>query len=297
MRTLVAGHVTHDHYAEGFVAGGCAFYGAKVHDRLDGETHLVTVVGDDFTRDDEIADLDATIRRSGETTVFANYYPPDEPRIQLLEVRAPEVTPELAPPEWLDADLVHLAPVLGEIDLSAWKRAVGDGMLAINIQGWIKDAADPVEPSRLEEIQRRGVSGEARRVAQRLWEVSEEDLDGVAVACLGEEDVIDQPGLLDKLVSAVPVVAFTLGERGSRIFVDGESTEVGIYETEASDPTGAGDVFAAGFTHKLAAGVDPIEAARFAAACASVVVEETGARALTRLDEASARAERVPVFD
>lgn len=297
MRTLVAGHVTHDRYEEGFVAGGCAFYGAKVHRRLSGDTHLVTVVGEDFERDDEIAEFDATVERSGATTVFANYYPPGEPRIQLLETRAPEVTPELAPPEWLEADLVHLAPVLGEIDLLAWKRAAGDGMLAINIQGWIKDAADTVEPSRLEQIQRRGVSGEARRVEQRLWKVSEEDLSGVDVACLGEEDVIDQPGLLDKLVSAVPVVAFTLGERGSRIYVDGEPTEVGIYETEAVDPTGAGDVFAAGFTHRLADGCDPIEAARFASACASIVVEEIGAHALTRLSEAGARAESVPILD
>lgn len=307
MKTLIAGHVTHDHYEGGFAAGGCAFYGAKVHHTLDrlaararcprteaalaptDHTHLVTVVGQDFTRDDELADLDATVHRAGQTTVFANYYPDDAPRIQLLEAMAPEVTPDMVPDTMLDADLVHLAPVLGELDLLRWKEAVGDGLLAINIQGWIKVPGTMFDASELEGLQQRGVSGEAHRVVQQFWDVSEEDFQGVDIACLSEEDVIDQPGLLDKLVSAVPIVAFTQGERGSRIYVDGESFEVGIYPTDAVDPTGAGDTFAASFCHRIAAGAEPVDAARFAAACASIVVEDVGAQALTRLEEAEER--------
>lgn len=295
MKTLIAGHVTHDHYAGGFAAGGCAFYGAKVHAQLNGHTHLVTVVGDDFTRDDELGDLDVTVHRAGQTTVFANYYPDDAPRIQLLEASAPEVTPDMAPARCfdsngrLDADLVHLAPVLDEVDLLRWKQAVGDGLLAINIQGWIKVPGTVFDASELEGLQRRGVTGKAHRVVQQFWEVTEEDFRGVDIACLSEEDVVDQPGLLDKLVSAVPIVAFTLGEQGSRIYVDGESFEVGIYPTDAVDPTGAGDTFAASFCHRIAAGHEPVDAARFAAACASIVVEDLGARALGRLGEARAR--------
>ncbi len=308
MKTLTAGHITHDHYEEGLVAGGCAFYGAKVHDALDrlasrprwsgtgaDTTHLVSVVGTDFTRDDEVSDLDATIHRAGKTTVFANYYPPNKPRIQLLEAQAPKVTPDMAPAGWLDADLVHLAPVLSELDLLEWKQAVGDGLLAINIQGWIKVAGPEVDTSQFEQTQRRGAPEVAQRVIQQRWEVSEEDFQGVDIACLSEEDVIDQPGLLDKLVSTVPVVAFTLGERGSRIYVDGDPTEVGIYPTNAVDPTGAGDVFAASFCHRVAGGAAPVDAARFAAACASIVVEDIGARALSRLGEAERRAAEAPL--
>ncbi|QDG50912.1 hypothetical protein FIV42_09250 [Persicimonas caeni] len=320
MKTLIAGHTTHDHYQGGFAAGGCAFYGAKVHhalDRLaararcprtdgtsaasvrghlalvDGHTHLVTVVGHDFTRDDELSDLDATVHRQGQTTVFANYYPDDAPRIQLLEAMAPEVTPDMVSDTMLDADLVHLAPVLGEIDLLRWKDAVGDGLLAINVQGWIKVPGPVFDASELEGVQQRGVTGQAHRVVQQFWDVTEEDFRGVDIACLSEEDVIDQPGLLDKLVRAVPIVAYTLGEQGSRIYVDGEPTEVGIYPTDAVDPTGAGDTFAASFCHQIAAGHAPVDAARFAAACASIVVEDIGARALTRLDEAEGRMEAI----
>jgi sugar/nucleoside kinase (ribokinase family) len=289
LKTLTAGHITHDHYQEGLVAGGCAFYGAKVHAQLNGATHLVTLVGTDFTCDDEILDLDTTIERAGQTTVFANYYPPGKPRVQLIEAQAPQISPDMAPGAWLDADLVHLAPVMGELDLLEWKRAVGDGLLAINIQGWIKAAGPTINTSELEQRQRRGVEGAARRVVQKPWDVSEEDFRGVDIACLSEEDVIDQPGLLDKLLAVVPIVAFTLGEQGSRIYVEGKPSEVGIHATDAVDPTGAGDVFAAGFCHKIAAGTDPVEAARFAAACASIVVEDIGAQALGRLDEAERR--------
>ena len=325
MKTLVAGHVTHDHYEEGFVAGGCAFYGAQVHHKLDllaraararspgsdlgarpsrscgarardDQTHLVGVVGDDFVCDGAIAHLDHTIRRAGKTTTFANYYPPNQPRVQLLEAQAPEVTPDVAPDGWLDADLVHLAPVLQEIDLLKWKEAVGDGLLAINIQGWIKVAGPQVDPGLLEQTQARGVSRPACRVVQEPWTVTVDDLEGVDVACLSEEDVIDQPGLLDKLIYAVPIVAHTLGEKGSRIYVDEEPTEVGIYETEVVDPTGAGDVFAATLTHMLASGEEPVEAARYASAASSIVVEDIGARALERLDEIGERMQEVSVF-
>lgn len=293
MKTLVVGHITHDYYGEEVVAGGCAFYGARVHAALsaeaeDASSHLVGGAGDDFCCADEIADLDRTLHLSGETTVFVNYYPDDAPRVQLLKALAGPVLPEMAPEEWLQADLIHLAPVLGEVDLGAWKSAIRkvapDALLAINIQGWIKCAGPLFESDEFPG---------ARRVVQKFWEVEAEDFRGVDIACLSEEDVIGQPGLLEKLLETVPLVAFTRGELGSQIFVYAEPAEVGIYPTVASDPTGAGDVFAASFAHKIALFEDPITAARFASAAASIVVEDRGARALNRLDEAATRAEQV----
>lgn len=293
MKTLVVGHITHDYYGEEVVAGGCAFYGARVHAALSAQTedarsHLLAVAGDDFDCDDAIADLDRTLHLAGETTVFANYYPANKPRVQLLKALAGPVSPDMAPREWLSADLVHLAPVLGEVDLGAWKTAVRKvapkALLAINIQGWIKCAGPLFENN--------DMPG-ARRVVQKLWEVETEDFSGVDIACLSEEDVLSQPGLLKKLTSTVPIVAFTLGDHGSRIYVDGEPVEVGIYPTKATDPTGAGDVFAASFAHKIAIGEEPIAAAQFAAGAASIVVEGRGARALDRLGEAMGRADHV----
>ena len=292
-RTLIAGHVTHDRYEGGFVAGGCALYGAAVHNRLAGPTQLATVVGDDFRCGDAIADVDAVIERRGTTTVFANYYPPDSARVQLLESRAPSVMPQRVDEHWLNADLVHLAPVCGEIDLQQWLDAVGDGLVAINIQGWLKHPGSPVDPTDLEQLQRRGVSKPAPRVVEKPWDVSREALQRVDIACLSEEDLIYQDDLLERLVETVPIVALTRGKKGSRIFVDGVPTDVGIVPADVVDPTGAGDVFAAAFCHFVAAGTDPVQAARMGAAASSIVIEDPGPAALDRLGEIQKRRRRV----
>ncbi len=293
MKTLVVGHVTHDRYEGGIVAGGCAYYGARVHDQLQGQTKLVTVVGEDFECDDAIAGLDRRVERSGQTTVFANYYPAGQPRIQLLEARAPAVQPGSVDPAWLDAELVHLAPVCREIDLERWLEAVGDGLVAINVQGWLKKAGETVDPDQLESIQRRGVTRKVPRVVEEPWDVDGQLLKQVDIACLSEEDLRQQDDLLERLIESVPVVALTRGKQGSRIYVEGDPTDVGIVATESVDPTGAGDVFAAAFSHAVAGGRSPVAAAQRAAAASSLVIEDIGAAGLRRFDELEERTERV----
>ena len=302
MKTLVVGHTTHDHYQGGFVAGGCAYYGARAHHALAGQledttSHLYTLVGEDFQCHQELRDLDLTLHQAGSTTVFANYYPSDGPRVQLLEAIAPDLVPGDFPP--IAPDLVHLAPVLGELDLLQWKEAFPEAMIAINVQGWIKTAGPLIETAAMEETQRRGIAPTARSVVQKPWDISAEQLRGIHIACLSDEDLIDQGDLLDRLLQSIPIVALTHGERGSTIYVNRTPSRVGIYPTDAVDPTGAGDVFAATFSHQIAAGLPPLQAARFATAASSIVIEDEGARALVDrpdLGEWNARAARISLF-
>jgi sugar/nucleoside kinase (ribokinase family) len=100
---------------------------------------------------------------------------------------------------------------------------------------------------------------------------------------------------LDRLCRAIPIVALTHGHRGSEVIERGRSRRVGIYATRASDPTGAGDAFAAAFFHEVARGQDPVEAARMGAAVASIAIEGRGAPRIARWDVAVERAARVPV--
>jgi len=289
--TLVVGHTTHDRYEEDFVAGGCAFYAARVSRSLGGDVRLATLVGEDFTCDDAIADLPGVVVRHGNTTLFTNLYPDNAPRLQLLEAWAPMMRPEMFGGEMLSADLVHLAPVLGEIDLVEWRQAVEAELLAISVQGWIK-APDPKAGARMPHV----VAPEgADVVAQKPWDVSTEELEGVDVACLSDEDLRNQGDLLDRLTEAVPVVTLTHGTDGATVFVEGTRREIGVYETDAVDPTGAGDTFASAFLDRYARGAAPVDAARFAAATASIVVEGRGSRELERVEEARERRESVPV--
>lgn len=287
--TLIVGHTTHDRYDDDIRAGGCAYYGAKVYEALGDDVHLATLVGEDFQCAWELDGLEKTVKRHGETTFFANLYPARGPRLQLVAAWAPMIRPEMFDEAVLDDEVVHLAPVLGELDLAEWKDAVDPELLAINVQGWIK-IPDPDAGARPDISMPDG----ADVIVQRPWEVTVEELEGVDVASLSDEDLIDQGDLKERLIEAIPVVAVTHGDEGASIYVDGEETRLGIYEeADVVDPTGAGDTFAAAFVHRLHAGDDPVEAGRFASAAASIVIEGEGASTVDRLDEAAERAKRV----
>lgn len=295
MKTLVVGHVTHDRYRGGFVAGGCAYYGAKVHEALGGQVRLATVVGEDFECYEALDDLEFVAVEAGETTTFANYYPEDGPRFQILEARASDVPEGLVGRKGLDADVVHLAPVCGEVDLAGWIGAVDASLVAINVQGWLKEPGEIVEPGRFEQMQSRGVDGPAPRIVETPWEVDDELLSAIDIACVSREDLLEQTGLLERLVDRVWVVALTRGQEGARIFVDGRATDVGVVETDVEDPTGAGDAFAAAFVHQIGAGLEPVEAARWGAAAASIVIEGIGSRPTDSMEKLERRVRKVAV--
>lgn len=249
MKLVVAGHVTHDRRGDAIVPGGSAWYAARAW-RAAGETpSMVSCVGDDFLHDAALEGLGAIVRRGGETTLFTNLYPPDGGRrIQ----RAEAVAPAVLPPAGLSADLLLLAPVLGEVPIDAW-RATPAGTLAVGLQGWLK-----------------------RRVGDRV-EPRPDLLDpgtfaGVDVACVSEEDVGGDRGWVDALCAVVPVVAFTHGRAGCEVHARGRVTGVPVDPVDAPDPTGAGDTFAAVFALRLALGAPPEAAARAACDAARALV-------------------------
>lgn len=276
---VAVGHVTHDLYGEDYVAGGCAYYGARVAHALGARTGLVSVVGSDFRCAAALDGLEVASERAGETTIFINTYRADGVRVQHVRAQAPAVAPSSLPAGWASADVVFLAPVMGELDLASWRRALSPRVLGIGVQGWIKEAA---------------ADGS---VVPRRWEVDHELLRSVDAACISDDDHAQQPDLLERLISAVPVVAFTHGKQGSEIYVRGKATRVGIYATSEVDPTGAGDVFSSAFFLALGRGASPVEAARVGAGAASIIVEARGGEAFPRMSEAVARSGRVPVPD
>lgn len=282
MRTCIVGHITHDLYPDGIYAGGCSFYGGMVHKALGAEVELRAGVGLNFQCDAEIEVLNPILRRTGETTTFKNEYPQNAPRVQWVEALAEPLPAEI------DAgfDLIHLAPVLGELDFNSWVLAARPRtrVLGINVQGWIK-AASSAPPATVQQVR---------------WEPDPEVLRLVDVACLSDEDLIDQPGLFELLRAYVPVVALTHGREGAEIFATKTSSEeskwrVGVFETEVVDPTGAGDAFAAAFLHGVASGTPLSQAAAIAAAASSLVIEARGGRALPRVSNAVSRADRIEV--
>ena len=82
----------------------------------------------------------------------------------------------------------------------------------------------------------------------------------------------------------VPVAALTRSEKGSVVVAGGEAHAVAAEPVaRVVDTTGAGDLYAAGFLHALAAGREPAEAARLGGVAAAEVIGHFGARPETPL--------------
>ena len=270
---LVVGHVTHDHTDRGLEPGGGAYYGSKTYQALGAGVRLATAVGEDFLHDAALQGLSLAALRAGRTTQFRNRYRHDGTRVQHVEFRADDVPPGRHPP----TDLLHLAPVIGEIDLAAWKTAVRARFVGITIQGWTR----AVDPSGL--------------VIPHRWTMDPATLDGVDAACLADEDIQTQEDVFEILCASVPTVVRTRGVHGADVVSCGQAWHVGVYATTEVDPTGAGDAFAAALFLALAQGAPGPEAAQRGAAAGSVAVEGHGGESLGRMDEVAQRASRIPV--
>ncbi len=279
LEMLAVGHVTHDRHGETLVAGGSAWYAARVWHALGDRARLVTSVGAEFVRDDALVGLEVEVERRGRTTVFTNLYPEGGPRRQYVETQAPPVSPSLLPAGWAAPDVLFLAPVLGEVDVAAWLGATRARLVGAGLQGWLKRALDAEAP---------------RRVGQRPADVNPEQFRGVAAAFLSTEDLDGDHAWIDRLAAVVPLVFLTRGAGGCDVITAEGRRRVGVFPTTEVDPTGAGDTFAAGALDALARGASPVEAARFGAAAASVIVEGRGADTAHRLSQSFARVAAVP---
>ncbi|HWN68497.1 MAG TPA: PfkB family carbohydrate kinase [Haliangium sp.] len=297
-KLLLVGHLTHDRYADTVRPGGGAYYCAEVYRRLGTNLHVATLVGEDFQHPDVLARTPTTVTRRGWTTTFVNLYPAGRPRIQLVSAVAPPVESTGIPDQLRAADVVHLAPVFGEIDIVSWKRAVRPGRLAISVQGWVRQAGPLVAPLALAPLVGADVAAWAtgNRVLPRPWDIDVESLRGVDIAFLSTEDLVGQGDLLDRLRQAIPLVVVTHGAQGCSMYGHGRVTRIGVFATHEVDATGAGDIFAAGMLWALATGAHERAAARFGAAAASLVIEAVGTEALEHLDQAASRATQVPVL-
>lgn len=94
--------------------------------------------------------------------------------------------------------------------------------------------------------------------------------------CLTECDL--ERAIIDSLLSLADTVALTKGNRGSIVARQNEVYEIKAKSVKVVDTIGAGDAFAAGFIHGLAAGWDLRTAAELATTIAGKVVGGYGAR-------------------
>jgi pfkB family carbohydrate kinase len=148
--------------------------------------------------------------------------------------------------------------VIGEIDpslASLFSRAT----IGATAQGWLRrtDESGLLLHGHVESLCPSRFGG---RVT--LLTVSEQDLAGAPVP----------PSWLD----AFPLIIVTAARHGLRLWQDGRWWRMPAFPAHEVDPTGAGDALTAAFLVRYAETGETGEAARFAAAAASLMVEQPG---------------------
>ncbi|MGQ9573388.1 MAG: PfkB family carbohydrate kinase [Dehalococcoidia bacterium] len=261
---LVISHLAKDKVAEGWCLGGTAAYASLTASKLGWRTAVLTSVGSDLDPSLVLPDIDVRLLPSSETTTFENVYSPER-RLQYVWAKARPITADDVPPEFREAKVVLLGPLLGEVEEKV-ARCFPRSLLAISPQGWLRAI---LHDGRVEQISPRRWRPRLLFKHSKAIFVSDEDLPPEET----EETLI-------LWASQVPLLAFTRGARGSRLWSEGRWRQVPAIPADELDPTGAGDVFAAAFLARYVETNDAWQAALFAAAAASISVEAPGTAAV-----------------
>ncbi|MBN1679203.1 MAG: hypothetical protein JW966_02855 [Anaerolineae bacterium] len=225
---LLIGHIAHDVTPQGPQLGGTVSYAAHTAAAFGLKVAILT-----STRPQELllADLPhgASVHSvpSEHTTIFENIYT-DSGRTQYIHHRAQTLTPDMLPPAWRSAKLVHLAPIANEIDL-AFAAFFADRPICVTPQGWMRHR----EPDGL--------------VTTMPWDAAEYVLPYSTVAVLSEEDIRHDPSLEYTFANMAPLLILTRAERGGTVYYQGEARQFAAHRVTQVEPTGAGDIFATVF--------------------------------------------------
>jgi sugar/nucleoside kinase (ribokinase family) len=226
--------------------------------RLGLRVGVVTSVGDDVDLCAALPGVMTAIVPARSTTRFHNAYVANR-RVQLLIAHASPLSLAAVPDAWRAAPIVHLAPISAEVDtalLAALRPTAG--FLGATPQGWLR------------------VWDRQGRIYPRTSVDLPALLAGVDGIVVSEEDLAAELAGVQPLVAPGRIVALTRGAAGVRVLQPGRVDEVAACPASPTDPTGAGDVFAAAWFIRLAAGDEPVTAARYAACAAACAVEGHG---------------------
>jgi len=265
---LVIGHITKDLLAEGFTVGGTVMYAAVTARRLGKRVAIVTSAAADLVLPPIFDGIQVARALSPATTTFRNIYV-DGARQQYVMATADPIQPQAIPAAWRQAPLVHLGPLVGEVDEALVHQFAGSRVIATP-QGWFRS------------WDKTGL------VSLGQWPGAGRLLPHLTALILSDEDVRGDPACVERFAALTRTLVLTHGPRGASVYRAGEVRDFPTRQAKEVDPTGAGDVFAAAFLIRLAEVDDPWEAARFANVVASFSVEGQGVSAIPSREQVEA---------
>ncbi|MGH7321393.1 MAG: PfkB family carbohydrate kinase [Candidatus Rokuibacteriota bacterium] len=253
---VAVGHVTVDETPAGLRPGGSVLYAGLMAHQQGLRVGLLTSHGPDFPLAVLPREIEVVAVPAAATTRFALHYTPGG-RTLTLRARATPLAPVHLPPHFVETGLAYLAPVADEVspDLA---EAFPGAAVGVGAQGWCR------------------VWDDEGRVRMRAWPDPDRVLRHAQALFLSEDDVAGWEAQAVPLYQGVPLGALTLAARGALLFVNGERHAIAPAPAVEIEPTGAGDVFAAGFLIRYNLTGDPFDAAAFAAVAGALTVEGDG---------------------
>ncbi len=222
---LLVGHVAHDVTPTGPRLGGTVSYGAHTAVAFGLRVAVLTSTapGEPLLRDLPPEAVVVSVPAE-HTTTFDNRYNGNV-RTQYMYHRALTLLPEMLPPAWREARLIHLGPIAYEVDPS-FATAFGGHPICVTPQGWMRRREDD------------------GRVTAIPWETAGQVLPHARLTVMSEEDIRHDPSLEHVFAGMAPLMALTRAERGGTLYRHGQPSSYAAYPVTLVDPTGAGDVFA-----------------------------------------------------
>ena len=255
---LLIGTTTADIVDDGRILGGTVSYSAPIVKRFGHQVRILTSAMENDPLLDPLLDMaDVRIIPAENTTTFSNIYT-ETGRTQIVHQSASNLTVDMLPENWRKSELVHLAPLTDDVDY-AFASQFPDATVLLTPQGYMR---------------KWGNDG----IVHFKRFLDNEVLAAIDILVLSKQDILDAPELEYEFPKYTEHVVVTDGENGGTYYHNGEAIPYLAYPVTETDPTGAGDVFAAALLASLPLlNNDMLSALKVAAHLAALAVTVKGA--------------------
>lgn len=250
------------------MAGGTSFYFSNAVRHLNIKYGLVTAVAQsEMPVVNELRSKHIEVKAfiSAHSVYFENNYKdnPDHRTQRVLQKADPFTIDELHD---IEAQMFHLGPLLADdIELEVIQYLAAKGKISLDVQGYL-----------------RKVSGQD--VCPVDWPAKKEALQYIHTLKANEYELEVLTGSTDihkgaKILAnwGVKEVVITLGSMGSVIYTGQNFYTIPAYPPAAViDATGCGDTYMAGYLYQRIKGANVLHAGQYAAAMASLKLQESG---------------------
>ena len=266
--------VTPLYRTDGRVLSGCSTNACLAAKKLGADrVGLVGCIGQDYAarfQDDMKkygieASVDASSRETGGFHLI--YDSRGDRTLDVLGI-ANKISIKNIPDEFLNSRFFLIGPIMGEVDLEliSFLRSSASGKIFLDPQGLVRLFGPD------KRVVHQCDEDEFSKIVELVDFVKPNEYESETIT--GEKDPSVALRRLREIGATVPIV--TLAERGS-LMLDGDILHrIPAFTTRAIDPTGAGDVYAGSFLTEFMRGGRLIDAALYASAAASLMVEQVG---------------------